>query len=312
MRLLAEGKETTFEEPKMPRKASVKDEDMPFVMKKYERDLDRIEKVVLKYKENKGKLYTFIKGRWSVEIEMKIKSHTVKFEEMEKTDNVVVMKDLIQEIIFSTEEGLYYYWKLTERLIVLVNTRRKKEETEAEFLERWSKSLSVFEEIGGPMCPGKETGDDEKTAREKFLACMFLKRCGEQFQPMRDELKNQFAAGQKNYPKNVDEVMTRLNVRADKSKFGSHVRQHARSFVQMQDRTCFKCGKQGHIAKFCPENKGSGDDSSVSSNGSVVKWSSQGSKSSKGSKSGKTICTQKNGIEWSGLQKVAQSAFSRD
>ena len=100
-------------------------------------------------------------------------------------------------------------------------------------------------------------------------------------------MANQFVAGQDNYPKTVDDAMTRIsNCEGDKAEVKSRQpNKHAKSFVQTKDRRCYGCGELGHIAKSCPKAKSE----------DKVKESE---KSSKGAK-------EKKQLHWASFQRAA-------
>ena len=63
MRLLVLGIDDPPVEPTSPRKASVKDEDIPFELEKYKKLMDRYYKKKDEYDENKAKVLVIIKGQ---------------------------------------------------------------------------------------------------------------------------------------------------------------------------------------------------------------------------------------------------------
>ena len=129
--------------------------------------------------------------------------------------------------------------------------------------------------------------DDEiKVARDRFLACVFLAGVDrERFRDTIDELNNDYMRHDKEYPQDVQSMLTWLLKRrgnGGKSKKEDDSADGVTSFAQIRqiDRIkCRSCGVRGHFGWECPNltpqeqakyrsKKSKNNDSNVGSNGS--------------------------------------------
>jgi hypothetical protein len=110
----------------------------------------------------------------------------------------------------------------------------------------------------------------EKTSRDKFMTCIFLAGVDtKKYGRLKTELKNAYVAGQNNYPKTVESVVTMLphymNGKGVHMTDEDKGQTDQKSFVQKHKNvTCYKCGKKGYYASKCP-NGDSNDESSTRS-----------------------------------------------
>ena len=129
------------------------------------------------------------------------------------------------------------------------------------------------------------SADDQKKAREnaeeRYLAYIFIQNGGNQHETLRRELQNDYTKGSDCYPKNRSAVLMFLDkysknvattgaseemLFAQKGKTGSK-KNYKKSSDKSDDGSiekskdpykemdCFKSGKKGHPACFCPEKE---------------------------------------------------------
>jgi hypothetical protein len=150
----------------------------------------------------------------------------------------------------------------------VLTMRQLDNEPLAEHYKRYISCVDVAEYQWGTLVPMAATNEtDEKTSRDKFITCVFLagvdtKKCGK----LKTELNNAYVAGQNNYPKTVESVLTMLSHYMNE---GVHMtdkekgQRNQKSFTQKRKNVmCYKCGKKGHYANKCPS--GDNDDNELS------------------------------------------------
>jgi hypothetical protein len=131
------------------------------------------------------------------------------------------------------------------------------------FAKRFLSQQEVTEDVWGELIPHKMKGKavvNQEKARDKFLACVFLAGVdGNRYGTAVDDLNNDFLLGTVSFPDDVPGMMTLLsNRRGGGKKENKYVNalkdgMVATSFMQQEKRTCFCCGKPGHIAPTSPE-----------------------------------------------------------
>jgi DNA helicase TIP49 (TBP-interacting protein) len=95
---------------------------------------------------------------------------------------------------------------------------------------------------------------NEKMSRDKFVTCIFLAGVDtRKYGKLKTKLDNAYVAGQNNYPKTIESVVTMLSqhymndrgvLMTDEDKEGQTA---LASFMQKHKNvTCYRCGKKGH------------------------------------------------------------------
>ena len=259
--------------PKEPDEPKEKDVSM-VRMKKYDKDLSRYYTKLDEFEECKAKVFLIIKGQCTLTMKNKIESMT-DYDDIEKHDDVIRLLNGLKELAFTTVKVQYEYWTVCQSMRKVLTMKQQDEESLAGFYKRFINTVDVTESQWGTVVPTK-IGND-KTTRNKFLACVFLagverKRYGKTI----SELNNAFLAGTNNYPTTVEGTVTMLShymseppsvYRSGRNEEG---RDRATSFAQrMQNVKCYKCQKKGHYANKCPELDSDNEPEEVSTIGST-------------------------------------------
>jgi Zinc knuckle len=268
-RLVNDREETEFEEPKDPGDAATKGQ-----LEKYKMLLKAHIDEMKEYKKQKAKVFRIIMGQCSPTMKNKIEN-LPDYEELEDDDDVVKLLTKMRELVYSTENVQYEYWTMQASMRSLMIMRQGEKESLGSFSKRFLAQLEVTESVWGTLSPMKLKGsatDLQVKARDKYLACVFLAGVDRsRYKSVLDDLNNDFLTGVVSYPEDVPGMVALLSNRrgggASNKKMDA-IRDGAFSvgFSQM-DRKCYKCGKKGHIAKFCKEKEESDDDATSTSNG---------------------------------------------
>ena len=105
------------------------------------------------------------------------------------------------------------------------------------------------------------------SAREAYLAMLMLDGAHESYRGLKEELDGDFAKGTNSYPTDRNAVLRLLNQREGTRSSSAWVPRNMQlpkeneegvvfaqsSGKQVDNRTCYRCGKKGHIAATCPE-----------------------------------------------------------
>ncbi len=113
--------------PKTPRKASVKDEDIPFELTKYESELARYYKNKENYddtKNNNNKVYVIVWGQCTLTMKNKVRASVSDYNKIKADGDVVQLVSVLKELSFSTLNAHYEYWTMMESRKALLNVRQ--------------------------------------------------------------------------------------------------------------------------------------------------------------------------------------------
>lgn len=176
--LVSKGKEVPPTEPTAPQPLKT-DEQMNADWKKYEKALDRYNKKMDLYEENKSKVFIVIMGQCTPLMRHKVEGHD-KFEKMEEDDDVIELLALIKSYSYASADVQYSYWIATLQFRHMGNIVQTEAENIPAFYKRWMTALQVLEAQYGALVPSaivkREARVDDTAAAEKFMnkACMFL------------------------------------------------------------------------------------------------------------------------------------------
>ena len=161
------------------------------------------------------------------------------FRKLEKKDDVVGLLDLIRDLCYGTDKKRYIGWSQQAHLRRTIRFEQQLGESLQKFATNFLEQVRVLEELFGPFVPTKDlittveltrevgegeeveeetytekvlADDDEiKIARDRFLACVFLTGLDrERYRETIDELNNDYMPHGKEYPQDVQSMLTWL------------------------------------------------------------------------------------------------------
>ena len=98
------------------------------------------------------------------------------YEDLEDRDDMVGLLEKIWEIAFSADNAQYKFWSIQQSVQIFSTLCQQNKEGLAAFYKHFTDQVEVTEGVWGPLIPAKMKGkstEEQKKAREKFLACMF-------------------------------------------------------------------------------------------------------------------------------------------
>jgi hypothetical protein len=175
MRLLGKNQmETEPKERVMPDKEEAK---LPFVMKKYKTELKQYcFKNKERYEEHKSKIFVIVKGQCTLNMKKKVES-LQGYDSIEANDDVIKLLNSLKELTFKTHKVQYGYWTICQTVRRVLTMRQQDNEPLAEYYKRFTLCVDVAESQWGTLVPAAAATNErnEKTSRDKFLTCVFLK-----------------------------------------------------------------------------------------------------------------------------------------
>jgi hypothetical protein len=255
MRLLVKNqKENEPKEPVMPDKKE--EVNSPFVMKKYETESKQYYFKKERYEEHKAKIFVIVKGQCT--LNMKNKMESLKgYDSIEANDDVIKLLSSLEELTFKTHEVQYGYWTICQTVRRVLTMRQQDNKPLAEYYKRFTSCVDVAESQWGTLVltAAATNETNEKTSRDKFIACVFLAGVDtKKYGRLKTELNNAYVAGQNKYPKTVESAVTMLSHYMNNK--GVHVTDEDKeqatltSFMQKhKNMTSCKCGKKGHYIR---------------------------------------------------------------
>ena len=107
-----------------------------------------------KYKEQKAKVFTVIRGQCSLSMKNKLESDK-DYKTWVKNDDVTSLLKKIKELTYSTTEVRYEYWTLVTSLGKLANMRQSEGETVPSYYKRFKNVVDIVESQWGDIHPIK-------------------------------------------------------------------------------------------------------------------------------------------------------------
>jgi hypothetical protein len=213
IRLLVKNqKENKPKETVMPDEEEAK---LPFVMKKYEKELKQYYFKKERYEEHKVSIFVIEKGQCTLNIKNKVES-LKGYDSIEASDDVIKLLNGLKELTFKTHNVQSGYWTICQTVRkVLIMRQQDNEPSLAEYYKRFTSCVDAAEsQWGTTLLPtAAETNETyEKTSRDKFITCVFLAGVDtKKYGRLKTELNNAYVAGQENnYPKKVESAVTRM------------------------------------------------------------------------------------------------------
>mmetsp|Transcript_27987 Transcript_27987/g.65074 ORF Transcript_27987/g.65074 Transcript_27987/m.65074 type:complete len:363 (-) Transcript_27987:30-1118(-) len=252
--LMTKGIEPTFKEPE-----ELKGEDAKSLskMEKYKMQLKRCLDNEDGYKRDKSKVFRAIMKQCTYAMKSRIET-LPEYDTMNSNDDVKALLEKMKEQVYNTHNAQYEYWTMQATMKEFVTMQQKKDESLADFHQRFIEQRKVTENIWGKMIPGKMKGkstNDQNEAREKYLACLFLAGVRKaQYQTTINEMNNAYLLGNVTFPSDTNVALKLLNNRHDHgtTEPKKEVSSEGASFLQ-HEPTFYACGETGHIARDCPD-----------------------------------------------------------
>jgi len=189
---------------------------------------------------------------------------------LECDGDVIGLLDLLRKMAFNTKSSQEPYTVLVEQVDKFTSIQQGEKERITNYHDRFQAMKKVIKAQWGSFYPSvlaeKEQGPDDAdkaaAAQEKVFASIFLR--GSNNVELKVDLNNSFLSGNDNYPNTIDEALSlMMHYQDGKGKVKSETMisrdeeipasGNATSFAQVAEkRTCFKCGKKGHIKANCP------------------------------------------------------------
>jgi hypothetical protein len=209
------------------------------------------------------------------------------------SDDVIKLLNGLKELTSKAHYVQYGYWMICQTVRKVLTMRQQDNKPlAAEYYKRFTSCVDVAESQWGTLVQmAAATNEaDEITSRDKFIICVFLAGVDtNKYEKLKTQLNNAYVAGQKNYPKTVESVVTMLSHYMNNKEVHMTDEEKGKtdqkSFMRKhQNVTCYKCVKKGHYANKCPS--GDSNDNELSTTSSLL--------------SNRSNHIRPNSIEWSG------------
>ncbi|MEN9849167.1 MAG: hypothetical protein RL368_1907, partial [Pseudomonadota bacterium] len=185
-----------------------------------------------------------------------------------KQDPILLIQ-VIEEHTVCYNEEKYPLCILFEALKNLVTTRQKENESLIDYTSRIKSAIDVLvSQLGGPIVMPRYMNKVHISAEEAFenlLAVIILENADKsKYSALKNGLENQYSLSNNQYPKTCVDMInalsnhkvndklekTQKNITKDSSADSPEL-----SFAQLENDTCFCCGRKGHKSPRCRYNK---------------------------------------------------------
>jgi len=236
-----------------------------------------------RYEEQKAKVFALIIGQCELPVKNRVESRE-DYDEVSMNSDVIALLKNIKEVVFGSEERMYPPRQALKAWSQLIKVSQQQDEHLVEYYKRFMSLVERVESTYGSIAPkavaerdpkykaGKANEELTKTARDRMIASMFMEGAHFGFKPLLRDLENDYALGAAMYPETVNEALQVMTVYAEQPMYKAIMKkiwkkkaqedeEEPVSFAQMtreqkmKKGLCFKCGKEGHIRKDCPELK---------------------------------------------------------
>ena len=205
---------------------------------------------------------TFYANQNGVELLRKIKALCCRFDSTKQATRAIVGAD--KGIFLFTQRNGMSNDSYFEQFNALVDTAES-------YGSSLGRSESLFVAELNKMRVNKANATDQQkrqaleTAKESYLAMLMLDGAHESYRPLKEELDGDYAKGSDTYPTDRNAVLRLLNQRKSSRATSAWTprniqreqeSQEGLMFAQSnggkpENRTCFRCGKKGHISINC-------------------------------------------------------------
>jgi len=181
---------------------------------------------------NRGKVYALILGQCTQTLKDKLKEDGDWEDIAEKYDAIRLLK-LIEKYVLKQTESHYPYLAIQEEMRSMLNFSQGEDMTLGMYYEKFNTRVSIADRAGCTFVTESlleveteslysgskfeklqpsEQAKVEKTARDKYLAVLFLMRSGKRHLQLQNDVKNDHAKGVENsFPANVASAMQIMN-----------------------------------------------------------------------------------------------------
>ena len=167
---------------------------------------------------NRGKVYVLILGQCTQVLKDALKEDD-DWEVISTRYDAIALFELIEKCVLKQTSNKYAYLVLQEEWRSLLLNKQESDHTTNVYYERMSNRVAILERVGGVfhtpellemetelLHPGSTyaaiTPDEQQKVRgivkEKYLATLFLDRSDKKHQELKDDVKNDYAKGNKN------------------------------------------------------------------------------------------------------------------
>ena len=261
-RLVQYGEEKTFTEPTAPGGEKISN----VKLEKYRHELSVLAKKKDTYQTQKEQVFVIILGQCSPAMKNKVEADP-EYVELERNDDVVGLLKMLKAFAFSTGGVQHPFWTLQAVLKRFAATNQGTNESVANYYRRFVSVTEVLEAQWVKFYPMELLEENTNEGREKacqaLLAMVSLARSDKQrYGVLLDEKNNSYLAGNDCYPATLKSAMELLSHYQSHKTVAGKVDGNGEfaSFAQKgkQPRTCWGCGKPGHMKHECPNKRSTG------------------------------------------------------
>ena len=279
-KLVLQLEESEPEEPKYP--TTNDEKEKAIWSKKYDLYLKKLER----YEDQKSKVFTIIMGQCSKPMRNRVES-SIGYVAAEKASNVKALLRTIKDIAFDSNEKKYPPSQAAHAWKELAKVWQQDQEDLVDYYKRFISMVEMVERSYGKIAPEEiakkdpiYSTDQEKaveSTRDKMLAFMFMDGANKRYYGMlMRDIGNDFALGNGHYPKTIEDALQVLSLYSDQKRYikrDQNDDNEAKVVLAQTDGKnklkCWKCGKEGHIKKDCPDLQ---QQMSEASNAQVPYW----------------------------------------
>jgi hypothetical protein len=244
----------------------------------WQEDYKEAKKVATQYNENMQRSYALVWGQCSPELRNKVKA-AATYAAVSAAQDVVQLLLLIRGFCCSFDDQRQGTWSLQQAKKKAYLYIQREGISNTAYMEEFIALIKVVETYGGEW--GQEPGlitaklqadtpmvdiDNpteaelnraKEAATEEYLAMMFLSGADKnRYFELRNELSNDYAKGNDNYPSTLDGMLRLLNNYRGGNKSAPRPDAAGSDGVAfLQEKGCWHCKKPGHNKSDCPELK---------------------------------------------------------
>lgn len=205
--------EKDFPEPKPPVTASDKKDQVKLA--RYKEKLSSNTRDKKEYIDRKAKVFAVILGQCTREMISRLEANP-SFADIEKTDDVIGLLDMLKATSHSKADVQEPYWALQQDVRRLTALNQGKHETVANYYNKFRYQADVIAGQWGlfypPLLAASDSDEDTKASNEKLLTMIFLAgSCKHRYGNLKMQLNNAYLAGKDNYPATLQAAFNLLS-----------------------------------------------------------------------------------------------------